>query len=86
MRCVLHRLRVSEFSWNHLVICPKIMVRSFCNKCVFGLEIIILVSSANSTGVALRVIAFGKSLIYKRNKRGPKTDPCGTTMLYFSPP
>jgi hypothetical protein len=29
-------------------------------------------------GVALCVTAFGRSLMYKRNKRGPKTEPCGT--------
>ena len=45
-----------------------------------------LVSLANNMGVALSVIAFGKSLIYRRNKRGPKTEPCGTpcfTLVQF---
>jgi hypothetical protein len=44
------------------------------------------VSLANSMGVALCITAFSKSLIYKRNKRGPKTEPCGTpcfTLVYF---
>jgi len=34
-----------------------------------------LVSSANNMGVALLKMALGKSLIYKRNSRGPNTDP-----------
>jgi len=34
-----------------------------------------LVSSANSMGVALIKMALGKSLIYKRNSRGPNADP-----------
>jgi len=37
-----------------------------------------LVTSANNMGVALLKMALGKSLIYKRNSRGPITDPCGT--------
>ena len=45
-----------------------------------------LVSLANNMGVALCIISYGKSLIYKRNKRGPKTEPCGTpcvTLVHF---
>jgi hypothetical protein len=37
-----------------------------------------LVSSANNIGVALRDIVFGRSLMYKRKKSGPKIDTCGT--------
>ena len=37
-----------------------------------------LVSSANSIGVALCNIAFGKSLMYRRKRSGPKTNPRGT--------
>jgi len=37
-----------------------------------------LVSSANNMGKVLCVTAFGKSLMYRRKNKGPKTDPCGT--------
>ena len=36
-----------------------------------------LVSSANNLGTAF-LNAFGMSLMYIRNRRGPSTDPCGT--------
>ena len=39
-----------------------------------------LVSSANNLGTAF-LNAFGMSLMYIRNKRGPSTDPCGTPHL-----
>ena len=35
------------------------------------------VSSANNFGTAF-LNAFGMSLMYIRNRRGPSTDPCGT--------
>jgi hypothetical protein len=42
-----------------------------------------LVSSTNKIGVALSVIAFGKSLIYKRYNNGPNVDPCGTAYPFL---
>ena len=36
-----------------------------------------LVSSANRMGVN-KLEAFGRSLMYNINKRGPRTEPCGT--------
>jgi hypothetical protein len=45
-----------------------------------------LVSSPNSMEVALFIMALGKSLIYKRNKRGPQAEPCRTpyfTLVHF---
>jgi hypothetical protein len=40
------------------------------------LVIITLVSSAKSTGVEIAFTALGRSLIYIRNSKGPRTDPC----------
>ena len=37
-----------------------------------------LVSSANKIGRDLSVKNFGKSFMYKRKSRGPKTEPWGT--------
>jgi hypothetical protein len=37
-----------------------------------------LVSSAKSIGKAESIVAWWRSLIYNRNNRGPKTEPCGT--------
>ena len=37
------------------------------------------VSSANKD--VKKSVAFGRSFIYIKNKRGPKTDPCGTPQL-----
>ena len=39
-----------------------------------------LVSSANKWNIKL-LEAFGKSLIYNKNNRGPKTDPWGTPQV-----
>jgi hypothetical protein len=45
------------------------------------LVIIMLVSSAKSTGLDLLIIMFGKAFIYKRNNKGPRIDPWGTPFL-----
>jgi len=45
-----------------------------------------LVLLANNMGVVLCIIAYDESSLYKRNKRGPKTEPCGTpcfTLVHF---
>jgi hypothetical protein len=86
IKYVLLRFRDGEFTRKHLVIRPKGVLRSFWNWYTFWLVINMLVSSANNMRVALCVTALGKSLIYKRNKRGPKTEPCGTpcfTLVHF---
>ena len=53
----------------------------------------ILVSSAKFIGAEVLFIILGRSFVYKRNSRGPKTEPCGTpcctlaqfeTLLLFS--
>jgi len=53
----------SEFSWSHSDICQNIVLRSSWNLSASRPVIIMLVSSANSIGVALCIIAFGKSLM-----------------------
>ena len=54
---------------------------------VFNLELIMavvlpdakmVVSSANKAICEGEVVAAGRSLIYIENRRGPRTDPCGT--------
>jgi hypothetical protein len=40
-----------------------------------------LVSSANKIGLDDLFMADGKSFIYSKNNRGPKTEPCGTPCL-----
>jgi len=50
----------------------------------FPLEIIPLVSSANSIGSAREFICNGMSFIYTKNRRGPRMDPWGTP--YFNIP
>ena len=40
------------------------------------------VSSANRKKINLSEI-FGRSFIYRRNKRGPRTDPWGTPHVMF---
>ena len=51
---------------------------SFSNCKLSGFEIIKLVSSANRIGVDKSDIAFGKSFMYSKKKRGQNIDPCGT--------
>ena len=48
-----------------------------------GLERVnkILVSSAKIIGAEVVFIILGKSFIYKRKSRDPKTEPCGTPCL-----
>jgi len=41
----------------------------------------ILLSSAKIVGAEVLFIILGKSFIYKRKSRGPKTEPCGTPCL-----
>jgi hypothetical protein len=50
----------------------------FLNSSGFAFDIMILVSSANSTELANLFIADGKSLMYIRKSKGPSTEPCGT--------
>jgi hypothetical protein len=51
--------------------------RSFILEC----ENKMLVSSAKITGMENLFNTIGKSFIYRRNNKGPNTDPCGTPCL-----
>ena len=42
---------------------------------------IMFMSSANRVGEDMWFIVPGKSLMYKRKKSGPSTDPCGTPLF-----
>jgi len=48
----------------------------FFSSSGFAFDIMILVSSANSTELANLFIADGKSLMYIRKSKGPSTEPC----------
>jgi hypothetical protein len=41
------------------------------------------VSSAKSIGEEREFTILGRSLIYTRNSKGPRTDPCGTQMFWY---
>jgi len=42
------------------------------------------VSSAKSTQMEILFKVLGKSLMYKRNNKGPRIDPCGTPSVILS--
>ena len=73
---VLETFKVNLFDWNHIA--------AFCNSrlTVINREFKSfddnwkVMSSANSK--VKNLVAFGRSLMNKRNSRGPKTLPCGT--------
>jgi hypothetical protein len=60
---ILTRFSESKFALNHIFIGLKTMFISFCNLVLFGLVISILVSSADTIGVALLTAIFGKSFM-----------------------
>ena len=78
MKWVLSKFKNNKFDLNHLFSCTKTVLRSLCNWLLLGLVIKILVSSANKIGRALCLMALGKSLMYNRNSKRPKSEPCGT--------
>jgi len=43
------------------------------------MQLKMLVSYANSIGIDLSCIILGRSFMYVRISKGPKTEPCGTT-------
>jgi hypothetical protein len=60
--------------------CLFILVSS---SLTLGLGIIILVSSAYKTILALLAVALGRSLTYNRKNNGPRIEPCGTPFDEF---
>ena len=60
-KMVLTRFNESNFASNHIFIGLKTMLISFCNLVLLRLVISILVSSADTIGVALLTASFGKS-------------------------
>ena len=59
----LTRFNESKFASNRIFIGFKTILISFCNVVLFGLVISILVSSADTIGVALLTSTFGKSFM-----------------------
>jgi len=62
-KMVLTRFNESKFASNHVFIGLETMLISFCNLVLFELVISILVSSADTIGVALLTTPFGKSFM-----------------------
>jgi hypothetical protein len=58
--------------------------KMFLKSTMLSFVIIILVSSANITEVAILFSVIGRSLMYIRNISGPNTEPCGTPCLIGS--
>jgi len=69
---------------NHSIISFMTKIVLFLNYSGFVFDIMILVSSANSTELANLFIADGKSLIYIRKSKGPSTEPCETPWFTHS--
>ena len=72
------RFNTSKLLWNHVFNLCINSFTSFPNFRFSGFETIRLVSSANKIGVDKLDIAYGKSLIYNKKKRGPKIEPFRT--------
>ena len=66
---------VSKLDINQLLISRKAIFNLEARISMFLSVINILVSSAKRIGVEILFIAKGRSLIYIKNKTGPKTEP-----------
>ena len=62
----LTRFIESKFASDHIFIGLETMLISFCNLILSELVISILVSSADTIGVALLATTFGKSFMYEK--------------------
>ena len=75
----LIKIKRSRFTSNHLFKISTtlwILLLKYI-KLVYATKM--LVSYANSIGIDLSFIILGRSFMYVRKSRGPKTEPCGTT-------
>ena len=68
---------VKRFAVNHLSRCSIIALISFLKSAILEQAKYMAVSSANIL-IFFSLEQFTKSFIYKINKRGARTEPCGT--------
>ena len=73
---VLETLRVSLFDLNHVAALSSSILVRFIRFERLEEDFKKPVSSAKR--LVKRSVAFGRSIIYMRNRRGPRTLPCGT--------
>ena len=64
--------------WNQEVISVITELMFFLNSSGLALDIIMVVSSANSIGLANLLTLRERSFMYIRNSNGPSIEPCGT--------
>ena len=79
---VLEIFNDNLFTFNHTFSFISSLFTVFSISRSFDDSKNIFVSSANRKNLSFFDI-FGKSLIYKRNKSGPRTEPCGTLHVIY---
>jgi len=82
MKWVLLQFNVKRLLWNQLVISVIAELILFLNSSGLVFDIIMVVSSANSIGLANLFMLKERSFIRIRNSNGPNIEPCGTP--YFT--
>jgi hypothetical protein len=75
MICVLSKFSDNKLVLNHLSNFWSISLVMMLKSLAFWLVIKTLVSSANSTGVAILFKNKGKSFMYTKKSKGPNIDP-----------
>jgi hypothetical protein len=75
---VFERLIDNRFDLNHLSTIRKLELSLDSKMPGFLSTTRRLVSSAKSIDIAVSAVAWGRSLIYNKNNRGPNTERCGT--------
>jgi hypothetical protein len=78
---VLLMFRDKRLAVNHRFMSQRDLYSAVLNTSWFGLFMMLLVSSANSTIFYFTVFNKGKSFIYMRNNRGSRIEPWGTLCL-----
>jgi hypothetical protein len=68
----------NTFDLNHLSTIMRLALSLFSKISGLLSMTIRLVSSAKRIDKAESAVAWGRSLMYNKNNRGPKTEPCGT--------
>jgi hypothetical protein len=74
----LSKVKNSKLFLNHLLKKEKILFNLLANSIGLGLVIMKLVLSAYSTNLAFSAVTVGKSFIYNKKSKGPRSEPCGT--------
>ena len=77
-KCVFLKYNVSKLLCNHLIVLFIMKKALFWNSCRSAFETVMLVSLANSIGLAALFRITERSFMYIRNSSGPNTEPCGT--------